>query len=356
MIHLWGKEYTRSELLRRIGDIHQLASAQPFELVDGNERGSRGVTLRNAAGVELTVVTERGMALTHVSYQGVPLAFTSPVGTVHPAYYEPRGLGWLRTFPGGFLTPCGLTQVGSPGEDNGEELGQHGRIAHIPARNVSWGGKWDGEDYTIWVKGSMHETRFFGENLVMTRVVWMKLDEARFWIEDRIENCGFEPVPHMFLQHFNLGFPLVDASSRLELPEHTTTPRDEDARLGLEQYAEFHDPMPGYREQVFYHDLQPDADGMVTVRLVNPAFNGKGNSGATGKLEAAFRYRRDEFPVLVEWKSMGEGMYVVGIEPANCHVSGRLREREMGTLQLLAPQEVRSYNIEVSFNIGGYNI
>ena len=351
MIHLWNKTFTRAELLRRVGDISQLASAQPFELTDGNERGSRGLLLRNAAGLEATVVTERGMALTHVAFQGVPLAYTSPVGTVHPAYYEPLGLGWLRTFPGGFLTPCGLTQVGSPVEDAGEELGQHGRIAHIPARNVSWGGKWDGDEYSVWAKGTMHETRVFGENLTLTRVVWMKLNEPRLWIEDCIENHGFEAAPLMFLQHFNLGYPLVDAATRLELPAHVTTPRDEDARLGVEHYAEFSDPLPGYREQVFFHDLQPEADGMVTVRLVNPAFGASVSSAEARTFAAAFRYRRDEFPVLVQWKNMREGMYVVGIEPANCHVSGRVYERQMGTLQMLAPQEERKFNIEVEFTL-----
>lgn len=353
MVKLWGKDYTKTDLLRRVGDISQLASAQPYELVDGNERGSRAVLLRNAAGLEAAVVTERGMALTQVSFQGVPLPFISPVGSVHPAFYEPRGLGWLRTFPGGFLTPCGLTQVGSPSEENGEELGQHGRVAHIPARNVSYGGKWEdgegypSENYTVWVKGNMRETRFFGENLVLTRVVWMNLNEPRLWIEDRVENLGFEPTPHMYLQHFNLGFPLVDASARLELPEHTTTPRDDEARTGLGHYTEFDEPIAGYHEQVFYHDLKPDDQGMVAVKMANPAFDHGRGLGLT------LRYRRSEYPILVEWKMMGEGIYVVGLEPANCHVGGRAVERQMGTLQILAPQEVRTYKIEIEFALGG---
>jgi hypothetical protein len=233
--------------------------------------------------------------------------------------------------------------VGSPSAENGEELGQHGRVAHIPARSVSWGGKWEGDEYIIWVKGSMRETRAFGENLVLTRCVWIKLNEPRLWIEDRVENCGFEPVPHMFLQHFNLSFPLVDAATRLVLPEHVTTPRDDDARAGMDHYTEFNEPVSGYREQVFFHDLQPGADGMVTVKLVNPAFDqGRG-------VGVAFHYRREEYPILVQWKMMGEGLYVVGLEPANCHVSGRAYERELGTLQVLAPQEVRTYNIEIEF-------
>jgi hypothetical protein len=46
---------------------------------------------------------------------------------------------------------------------------------------------------------------------------------------------------------------------------------------------------------------------------------------------------------------MGEGAYVVGVEPANCHVSGRCEERQQGTLQILQPQETRRYRIEVGF-------
>ena len=38
---LWGKTYTRSDLLRHIGDMRQLASVQPFELSDGRERGEK---------------------------------------------------------------------------------------------------------------------------------------------------------------------------------------------------------------------------------------------------------------------------------------------------------------------------
>jgi hypothetical protein len=63
-------------------------------------------------------------------------------------------------------------------------------------------------------------------------------------------------------------------------------------------------------------------------------------------------YRKEEFPVLVEWKMMGEGLYVVGVEPGNCHVEGRVSERERGTLQVLAPHEERSYRIEITFARG----
>jgi hypothetical protein len=343
MTVLWGKTYTRGELLRRVGDIRQLAQAEPFELVEGGERGVRAVRLSNAGGLSLVVVPDRGMALTHLFYRGVPLAFLSSVGTLHPAFSEQAGAGWLRTFPGGFSTPCGLTQVGSPCEDGAEALGLHGRVASIPAREVRWGGTWKEDEYLIWVEGLVTQTVFFGENISLRRRVWMRLGEPRFWIEDVVENHAFKAVPHMFLQHFNLGFPLVDAGSRLELPAHQTIARDPEAEAGLDRCFAFEDPQPAYLEQVFYHDLQPDADGQVEVRMVNPAFEqGRG-------LGVYWRYARADYPVLVQWKMMGEGQYVVGIEPANCHVEGRCAERERGTLEMLQPLESRCYTIEVGF-------
>jgi hypothetical protein len=342
MAKIWGKEYTKIELLRRIGDISQIASAQAVELVDGNERGVRAVILRNAAGLELTVAAERGMSITDLRYKGVPLPFFTGVGTVHPAYGDLRGLNWLRTWPAGFMTTCGLTQVGSPTVDNGEELGQHGRAAGVPARNLAWGGEWQKNDYVVWVSGCVHEVAMSNYHLQLTRRIYTGLSEKRFWVEDEVENLGFTPAPHMFLQHINLGFPLVDSTARLELPPHTPEPRDEAARAGLESYTTFDDPQPGYREQVFYHYLHPDDHGKVEVRLINPIFNnGQG-------LGVALRYSVADYPVLVEWKQMGEGFYAVGLEPANCRVSGRVAERENGTLEMLNPGEVRKYKLEIA--------
>jgi hypothetical protein len=341
MVQLFSKKLMPQDLLRRIGDMSQVAGVQPLELVDGSERGVRAVNLYNAAGLEMLIVPDRGMAVTRLSYQGVPLPLLSPVGTTHPAFAEPRGLGWLRTWPAGFLTPCGLTQVGSPCLDGNEELGLHGRVAQIPARQVSWGAAWQGEQYVLWVEGLIRETAVFGENLLLQRRIWTTLDSSTFWIEDRVENQGFSPAPHMFLQHINLGYPLVDETTRLVLPVHTTKPRDEAAQSGLEHCCEFSVPVPGFQEQVFYHDLQPDVSGRVEVRLENPAFNrGRG-------LGVALRYAKADYPIFVEWKMMGEGLYVVGLEPANCHVSGRCQERANDTLPVLAPQEVRTYKLEV---------
>lgn len=349
MAVLWGKNLSRIEILRRVGDIRQIAQIEPFELMDGNERGVRSVRLQNAAGLALVVAVDRGMSITGLSYQGVPLPFYTGVGVAHPAYSEPRGMGFMRAWPGGFLTPCGLNQVGSPSEEpeyglEGESLGLHGRLSSIPAHEVRWGGEWKEDNYWMWVEGQVRQVAMFGERLSMRRRIAMWLDGSRFWIEDTVENQAFKPVPHMFLQHFNLGFPLVDSSTQLELPAHTTQARDDTAQAGIERYNRFDEPQPGYAEQVFYHNLQADLSGQVQVRLSNPDFD-----GGRG-LSVYWKYALADYPYLVQWKMMGEGEYVAGIEPANCHVEGRAAERARGTLQVLQPRETRRYTIEVGFS------
>lgn len=340
---LWNHAYTRTDLQRRYNDLRQIADVRPFEFSDGAERGVRGLHVRNAAGLDFTILADRGLGLYDVQFHGVPLAWLSAVGVMHPAHAEQTGLGWLRTWSGGFLTPCGLTQVGSPCNDNGEELGIHGRLSNLAAQQLQWGAEWQGDHYLLWAAGTLRETSVFGVNLVMQRRIRTTLDDAKLWIEDRITNEGAEPAPLMLLQHCNLGFPLVDSTTRLMLPAHTTTPRDDAAQPGLEQCCEFSDPLDGYQEQVFYHDLQADAAGQVEVCLSNPQFN-----GGQG-LNVVWRYAKSEYPVLVEWKMMGAGSYVVGIEPGNCHVEGRVKERERGTLHMIAPRETRTFNIELEF-------
>jgi hypothetical protein len=42
------------------------------------------------------------------------------------------------------------------------------------------------------------------------------------------------------------------------------------------------------------------------------------------------------------------GTYVTGLEPANCWVEGRDRDRERGILQFLEPGETREYSLELT--------
>ena len=53
----------------------------------------------------------------------------------------------------------------------------------------------------------MREAQMFGENIILTRKIWVKAGENIIHLEDSIENLGFTAQPYMLLYHINYGFP-----------------------------------------------------------------------------------------------------------------------------------------------------
>ncbi|HOJ21123.1 MAG TPA: aldose 1-epimerase family protein [Armatimonadota bacterium] len=341
MPKLFGKQFSKEELRTHVGSMEQLAGVRAGVLADGRAAGTRVADFWTGTGLEFSVLLDRGMDISAARWQGKSLCWRSSAGVAHPAYYEPEGLGWLRTFGGGLVTTCGLTYAGAPTVDQGEELGLHGRVSHLPADSVHLDAEWDGDDYVIWASGKVREARVFGENIVLSRKIFTRLGENRFWIHDRVENEGYQTTEHMLLYHINLGFPVVDEGSVLLAPSRSVQPRDAEAEKEREAYAEFHAPRPGYQEKVYYHDLAAGADGMVSAAVVN-----RDTDAGTG-FGVYVAYSRNELPYLVEWKMMGQGTYVVGMEPSNCLVGGRDQERAAGRLQFLEPGECREYRLEI---------
>jgi len=337
MAMLFGSQVSRREIQRHTGDLLQLGGVRLLELQDGYERGVRVADVRTGSGLHFQVTLERGMDIGMAEFRGVPLAWRSPSGDVHPARFEPEGLGWRRTFPGGLLTGCGLTSAGAPSIDGGESLGLHGRLSHTPACGVHTRRVWQGEECFFELEGTMRESTVFGANLTLRRSIGVALGGSRIVVTDRVCNEGFETTPLMMLYHINLGWPLLSPSARLHLQSRSVTPRDEDAAAGVDRCLSFDEPQVAWREQVFYHELAADPEGFARATLVNE------------KLELAFsvRYRTRELPRFTEWKMTGEGTYVVGLEPANCRVEGRQVERASGTLRLLAPGEEEEFLLDL---------
>ncbi len=337
MINLYGKPMNRNDLMRRVGDISQVAGMRHYQLFEGNERDVEAVDFRTGSGFNFTVLIGRGMDIAAAEYRGIPLCWRSTTGEVHSAYYEPQGMGWLRGFYGGLLTTCGMSTVGAPSEDEGETFGLHGRVSHIPARNVWIDSKWEGNSHTLWVQGKIRETSMFGVDLCLTRRIWAKMGESKLHIYDIVENLGYEAAPHMYLYHINIGYPLLDETARLIAPSNHVQPRDAVATAGIDDYTRFQPPTPGYREQVFYHEMIADKDDHVCVAVVNPEL----------ELGLYVRYHQSQMPRFVQWKMMGEGTYVLGLEPSNAWVEGRAKERERGTLQYLEAGGRRHYETEI---------
>ena len=338
---LWGRKYTKQELLDRVGDISQIGGVRKVILDDGPHKGVESVEFRTGGGLRFCAVPGRGMDITLAEYNGRSIAWRSAAGEVSPALYEEPGLGWLRSFAGGLVATCGLTYAGAPCEDMGETLGLHGRIGNTPASNVCLDGEWNGDEYLMWASGKVREARLFGDNVLLKRKISAVLGENRFFIHDSVTNEGPRRSPHMLVYHMNIGFPVVDEGTLLVAPTLEAKPRDAEAEVDKEHYYRMEAPISGFKERCYFHDMAADADGWVQAALINK------NMPAGEQFGFYVKYNKNELPRFTQWKMTGTQEYVVGMEPSNCLVDGRAKERERGTLQFLKPGATREYHLEV---------
>ena len=336
---LWGKEWTKAELLKRIGSLSQLGGISRFEYCDGKSKGVTALRVKTATGFEFLVLPEKGLDIVEASYNGRSLCWHSPVGVVHPAYYDPDKLEWLKTFAGGLVATCGLSTAGSPSEDQGQQLGQHGAISNTPAEQVNWWEEWKDDELLLTISGKVREAQVFGPNLVLHRNLQAALSGRFVRIHDTVENQASWQTPLMMLYHCNFGFPLLTDRSRLYAPAHKVEGRTSFATNRIENWDHFEPPTASIEERVYYHQMTPGLEGLVRVVLVS--------DDATRDFAVEMTYRADTLPQLIEWKMTGEGHFVLGIEPGNCKVDGRKREREAGTLRILEPGEKEEFQLEL---------
>jgi hypothetical protein len=346
MATLFGKNYSRRELEQRVGHLSQIAGVRLMQLLEGKETDVRTADVRSGSGLRFQISLDRGMDISVAEYKSMSLAWRSPQGDVHPSHFDPKGMGWLKSFPGGLMTGCGLTSAGAPCSDAGEELGIHGRLSNLPASDIQAKTEWNGDQCVFKISGVIRENVIFKENLALYRTIEVELGKSIITVRDKVVNEGFRQAPLMMLYHINLGWPLLDDGAGVHLNARSMKPRDAEAEKGAASAARMPTPMAGYKEQVFYHDLIAEDNGFASAVLENRKLG----------LGLFVRYRQEELPKFIQWKMAAEGEYVLGFEPANCLVEGRAKERERGTLQFLEPGETREFLVHIGVLDGNTQI
>ncbi len=357
-MELWGRQFSKQEILQRVGDISQVGGVRGVELRDGVEAGVAAIDFSSGSGLNFTVLPARGMDISRLGFKEIPLAWRSSTGEVGPWYYEFSPTGWSRGFFGGLLATCGLAAAGHASVDEGQEFSLHGRASFIPARNVMMDGYWDGDDYIMWAQGRVRENVPLGENLCLTRKIWCRMGEKRLHVRDTVENLGFEPAPHMLVYHMNFGFPLLDDETVLAAPAREVLPWDiswdqmlgaeisraihESSTQEIERFNLFGPPQqPPYVNRVYNLEMGADENGDVTAALLNRGFpQGDG-------IGLYLKYSGSTLPEFTLWKVLQHQTYVVGLEPGNCRQGGRAAERAQGRLKVLEPAETVTYELEV---------
>lgn len=312
-----------------IGHDSQVYGIEEHRLVGGKGDGMRLLELNNGKGLELTVSLDRAADISRLRFRGINMSYFSPCGYVAPSYYESQGSGWLKSFTAGFLTTCGLQAVGSPCTDGDETLPLHGAIANTPAEQA-W---WLSEEKEIVVHAVVKEESIFAGKLRLIREIRVSLEKNEFTIQDTIQNTGDKKQPFEILYHMNMGYPLLDEDSIVEIPSIEVVPRDEHAREDIENWMKIIKPEAGYVERCYYHKFSHE--GKATI------FQPKLKQG----LEITFDPK--ELDGFVEWKMMGIRDYVLGLECGNCYPDGRDVMRNTGMLKFLEPGEKQAYCVRV---------
>jgi hypothetical protein len=325
----------RDELLTKISDISQIASITPTVRSGGKSYGVRTFEVDNGSGLQFTVLESKCLDIFTARYKGVNLNFVSKAGLTAPQNYNPHGREFLYQFQGGLLYTCGLSNVGPACEADGIAHPMHGRIGNQPAENVGVRCGWTDAGYTMEISGEMRHAALFNENLRLKRVITTVMGENRIVIEDTVSNSGYDRQALMLLYHFNFGYPLLDEGARFLLNrEFSAEPRDTEAAKGFDRFGVMQKPLPKFNEHVYYHTMKPA--GPATAYILNEKLG----------FGAYVSYDARELPELIEWKSMASGDYALGIEPANCRVSGRDKEEAAGRLKYLEPGESKKVRIE----------
>jgi len=327
----------KDSIRRYIGSERQLGFIRRASLDDGKGRGMRVIDVDNGSGLRFSVYPDRGMDIGETSFRGVNLVWL-PQTPAAPQFYEPAQFNWLRSWGGGLLTGCGLSNVGGPNQAGGEEHGLHGRLSHTPAEEVNTFAAWRDDKYVFEVSGKVRHSRVFGENLLLTRRISSVRGTNTVTIEDQVENQGFAPAPFMLLYHMNFGWPLVSEHSVLEAPEHKIVPQNVHASEAMATWTRVLPPREGFAEQVLYHEIPAAGDGFAAIVLRNPEL----------KLKMKLEYRTAELPYLIHWRQFGCGEYVLGLEPGNCFPEGQEAMEKKGLLRRLAPGEKVNTFLRVS--------
>lgn len=309
-----------------------LLDVRRMTCAEGKGKGTDLFRITNMAGLDFDVLIDRCMGIGQLRADGSLISYTSETGIVHPSYYEKEGFNWLRSFGGGFLATCGLTQVGEPCEGHG----LHGRIDNIPAEQVSWQRWWEGDVLWAEVRGIMYEACHQGEYLSLCRTIRLNHIEKRIWVEDVVKNHGSTSQPFMLLYHINMGAPFLKEGTKVTLPKGGLSCFDTVAATHTDCSRTVPDVSEARLDLLWLHD--PEGKSRTQTAMVD-----------NGSRQVQITWSSDTLPILGQWELLQPRGYVLALEPTNTHLQGQDWERANGSLQFLMPDETCHTTLQFSF-------
>ena len=314
-----------------IGHPTQIYGVEEMRLTGGKGDGMRILYVRNGKGLEFWVSLDRCADITRLSLKGDNFSFISACGNVSPSYYDKDGIGFLKSFTAGFCTTCGLTSVGGPCTDDGEQLPLHGTISNTPCENFAY----RVDDKNIYISATIRDARIFSHKLILEREYVVSLDENKFTMTDTVKNVGSSEAPYEIMYHCNMGYPLLCEDTEIKILSDEVIGRNEHANTGLHNCLKAESPQADYEEMCFYHKFSE----MAEVSIYNPNI----------KKGMKMFFDTNELKCFTQWKMMGEYDYVMGLEPGNCTPDGRDVMRDKGILEFIKPAQSKTQTLKFEF-------
>lgn len=317
-----------------VGHPLQTRGAEQYVMQNGKGDGMHFIYVRNGLGLETWISLDRCADLSRVIFKGYNYAFMSPCGYVAPQYYNVDGAAFLESFTAGFFTTCGLSNVGGGCEENGVAYPMHGTISNIPAILT----RMEDDQNGLTIEACVREGVLFGKKMVLKRKYYFSYLENTIDVKDTVINETDFDAPLMLLYHCNMGYPLLTENSKVKIPNNSFCARDEEAEKYIDSVTTMEVPQDCFKERCYFYDVKAE-NSTATVGI----YNGDIKKGLV------FSYDKSTLPCFTEWKMMGKGDYVLGLEPGNCNPEGIASLRKKGKLKMLKPDEKESFSLKFNF-------
>ncbi len=336
-MELDGKKFKKEELLRKVGSMEQICGVRSVEYSAGDANLVKAHEVDTGGGLTFSVNENKCLDIFRMSYRGINLGFISKAGLHSPYNADQRNTSFLYSQGCGMLYTAGLANVGGGCTDAGDEQYGHGRIKNISARNLSIRSGWRGDEYQIELSGEMHESAFFGRNLILNRKIKTMAGSRCIHIEDMIENQDFKSDEIMLLYHLNAGYPLLDEGAEYCTAQREIEAMSECSAQHLDAYHKITAPEDHVEEDLFCIYPACDREGYSAACLTNPRL----------EMGLYIKYDTASLPYMIEWKCMKSGDYAFGMLAANCKPIGRIAAKEQGGLKELKPFETCAMRMEI---------
>lgn len=276
----------------RISNFAQVASLRRYTITEGKGKGLDVIDCDNGK-IRFLLNVNKACDIMQLYHNGQNMSFVSKNG------FMEKDLPFAKRFEGGMLYTCGLESLG---ERDGFE--EHGTIHITPTQIVCA----ECNEQGIIVEAIIRDVEICGKNLVVRRKITSAIGGDTVSVKDTLVNEGLRDEEYCLLYHVNIGYPMLDAGTKVVANARKCEPRTPWAGENIDTAYEITPPTPNMEETCYFLTLKTPEISLVNEKI--------------GK-KFTVSYSGDTLPHFLEWKCMASGDYALGLEPCTTDLDDR---------------------------------